>query len=76
MQLFHVPYLCGAILFQDPSTVTFEYGIDEDGLSPQPDHDEILLLLNLLSYHYHYIHTYTLTMDMKFDHENIDRNCA
>ena len=40
MQLFHVPHLSGAILFQDPPTVTFDYGVDEDGLSPQPDGDE------------------------------------
>ena len=42
--IIHVPHLCGAILFQDPPTVTFEYGVDEDGLSPQPDGDEAVVV--------------------------------
>ena len=44
MQLFHVPQLCGAILFQDPPSVTFKYGIYEDGLSPQPHGVEAVIV--------------------------------
>ena len=44
MQLFHVPNLCGMVTFDDPTVVSPDYGIDEDGPHPYLEDSDAVII--------------------------------